>query len=80
MFLQAEIAAFAGLGVIGPDPGGRLLGGRAAPLLSGGGEHRARGDESGGGEAFRGQSALDVDAVRQGRQHRQTLTGPLVDT
>ena len=36
--------------------------------LSCGGEHRARGDESGGGEAFRGQSALDVDAVRQGRR------------
>jgi hypothetical protein len=79
MFLQAEIAASAGLGVVSPDPGGRLLGGRAAPLLSCGGEHRARGDECGGGEAFRGPSALDVDAVRQGRQHRQTLTGPLID-
>ena len=58
MFLQAEIAAFAGLGIVGPDPGGRLLGGRAAPLLSGGGEHRAWGDELSGGAAFRGQSAL----------------------
>jgi len=70
MFLQAEIAAFPGLGVVNPDPGGWLLGGRAAPLLSRSGENRAWGDELSGLEAFRGQSALGVDGVRQGRQDR----------
>jgi hypothetical protein len=77
MFLQAEIAAFAGLGMVGPDPGGRLLVAERRHWSCGG--ETAPGRRVRGGEAFM-PSALSIDRVRQGRQHRQTLTGPLVDT
>jgi hypothetical protein len=79
VLFEGEVTAFAGAGVLGPGPAGRLgFHRRPAQRLPAGGEHRARTGALGGLQPVSGGVAFAADPGGQGGQHRQPLPGPLV--
>ena len=76
---KGKVTAFAGAGVLGPDPACRLgLHHRPAQHLPAGGEQRARSGVPGGLQPAGSGVAFGADPGGQGGQHRQPLPGPLV--
>ena len=79
VFLKGKVAAFAALGIYGPDPpgGGRLHHG-AAQAHPGRGKQCARRGGAGCVQHRRGLGAFVLYPGGQGGQHRQPFPGPLV--